>query len=74
MTPGSEFAITKRIKINANLAVDLTIGPSGAVAEWVGSQPRFLTAVEKARYRAGRDELVREFARKIGGNILVVEV
>jgi hypothetical protein len=70
----AEWTITKRIRINANLQVDLTIGPSGACDEWIGGEPKFLTDVERRRYRDGRDALVAELARKMHANIAVVEI
>jgi hypothetical protein len=71
---GAEWAITRRIKINATLSCDLTIGPGGACCEWVGGKPKFLTEVEKNRYRAGRNDLLAEVARKIGGGVMCVEL
>jgi hypothetical protein len=70
----AEWAITHRIKVNASLSVDLTIGPGGAVAEWVGGDPKFLTDVERRRYRRGRDRLIAEVATKLGGTVAVLEV
>jgi hypothetical protein len=74
MKTATEWAITKRVRINSHLSVDITVGPGGAVAEWIGGEPKFLTAVERRRYRDGRDELLAQVAKKIGGNILLVEV
>jgi hypothetical protein len=74
MTSPAEWAITRRIKINATLSVDLTVGPGGAVAEWVGGEPKFLTEVERRRYRRGRDQLIGELATKLGGTVAVLEV
>jgi hypothetical protein len=70
----AEWALTRRIRINASLSVDLTVGPSGACCEWIGSKPKTLTAIELERYRNGRNTLLAEVAAKIGGNVLVVEV
>jgi hypothetical protein len=70
----AEWAITHRIKFNASLSVDLTIGPGGAVAEWVGARPKYLTDVEQRRYRDGRNDLVQELARKLGGTVAVMEI
>jgi hypothetical protein len=59
----------------AAFSVDLTIGPSGGLVEWVGSSPkRKLTGMEIARYRKGRDRLLLDLAQKIDGNIMLVEV
>jgi hypothetical protein len=69
----AEWAITRRIRLSSTLAVDLTIGPGGAVAEWVGARPKYLTDVEQRRYREGRN-VVRELARKLGGTVAVLEI
>jgi hypothetical protein len=43
--------------------------------EWVPDKPRRpLTKQEIRNYRAGRDALLGEFARKFGGNIMLVEI
>jgi hypothetical protein len=69
----AEWALTRRIKINSKLSVDLTVGPSGALAEWIGGMPKTLTDVEMKRYREGRNALLSEVARKLGGKVLLVE-
>jgi hypothetical protein len=69
----AEWALTRRIKINSKLSVDLTVGPRGALAEWIGGMPKTLTDVEMKRYREGRNALLSEVAIKLGGNVLLVE-
>jgi hypothetical protein len=69
----AEWALTRRIKINSKLSVDLTVGPSGACAEWIGGVPKCLSAIEISRYREGRNALLSEVATKLGGNVLLVE-
>jgi hypothetical protein len=61
----AEWAVTRRIRISGRIACDLTLGPGGAVCEWVGGRPR---------YRAERDELLSEVALRMGGTIMLVEV
>ena len=73
MNGRAEWALTRRIKINSKLSVDLTVGPSGARAEWIGGMPKTLTDVEMKRYREGRNALLSEVARKLGGKVLLVE-
>ena len=73
MNAPPEWTLTRRIKINSKLSVDLTVGPSGALAEWIGGMPKTFTDVEMKRYREGRNALLSEFAIKLGGNVLLVE-
>jgi hypothetical protein len=67
MTPRGEWALTRRIKISARISADLTIGPGGACCEWVGGHPRSLTPAQQRRYRAARNKLLGDVARRIGG-------
>jgi hypothetical protein len=72
MSPRAEWAISRRIRLSAQASCDLTIGPSGCGAEWIGN-PRRLTPAQQRKYRSERDKLLADVARKLGGNILLIE-
>jgi hypothetical protein len=69
-----DWAIERRIKLSRNLAVSLTIGPHGAVAEWDPDFPHSLSPTELRRYRNGRDRLVRQVAARMGGRAIIGEL
>jgi hypothetical protein len=69
----AEWAITRRIRLSASVSCDLTIGPGGAVCEWIGN-PRSLTPAQQRRYRSERNKLLSDVARRLGGNVLLVEL
>ncbi len=65
-----------RCTLAINLAEILADSPDNPVilaARWHPKTPQRLSAQELADYRRGRDALVAEIARAIGGNILVAE-
>jgi hypothetical protein len=70
----AEWAVTRRVRINARLSCDITCGPGGVCVEWIGRSPRGLSAAGQRRYRAGRDAVLAEVARKLGGGVLLIEV
>ena len=69
-----DWAIERRITLSRNLAVTLTIGPHGAVAEWDPDFPHSLSPTELRRYRTGRDRLVRQVAAHMGGRAIIGEL
>jgi hypothetical protein len=74
MTTGAaNWAISKTVRINATLSVEMTCGPGGFVCEWSPGPPRKLTRNE-IRYRQGRDDFLAEVAVRLGGNVVVAEL
>jgi hypothetical protein len=67
------FAITRRVRINATLTAEMSVGPDGFAVTWIGPVPRRLTAGERRRYRQARDQLIAEFAAQTGLKIMLVE-
>jgi hypothetical protein len=76
MTTASEWAIAGTVDLGKGLSVEFTLGPGGFTAEWHPDvpNPKSLTKKQMARYRAGRDALVNDVAKRMGVNALVVEV
>jgi hypothetical protein len=73
MSAHAEWAITRRIRLSATLSCDLTVGPGGAVCEWIGGHPRQLSPAQQRKYRTERNKLLRDVAGHLGGNVLLVE-
>jgi hypothetical protein len=42
-------------------------------AEWTPAEPKRLTDAELKQYRAGRNALLSEVGKALGGNVLVIE-
>ena len=61
-------------RITNNISVELTAGPGGFTAEWIGGRPRDLTPAQRRRYRQARNAVLAEVAERMGGNVLLVEI
>jgi hypothetical protein len=73
MSTAAEWAIRRFVEVGPGFAVEMTSG--GMCCEWVPDMPRRpLTKQEIHNYRAGRDALLGEVAKRMGGGVLVVEV
>ena len=70
----TDRTISKRIKLSNRLSVDVTLGFGGQlVCEWTPCLPKKITPAELQAYRKGRDELIADYAREIGGKVLLIE-
>ena len=71
-------AITRTFRVGDNFLCTITvpIGQRGIVidAEWFPRPPSRLTDDELAEYRRGRDAVLAEVARAIGGSVAVLDL
>jgi hypothetical protein len=70
----SEAAISRTFVLSRRLSVEITAGTGGMVVEWHPDVPERLTGGELRRYRRARNEMLGELAKRLGGDILVVEM
>jgi hypothetical protein len=67
--------ISNTIRVGAYIC-EMTFADNALSAKWSPDLPKrgSLTQQEIAAYRAGRDALMAEVAKMIGGNVLMIEV
>ncbi len=69
------FKVGKRYRCSIALPVDsLTSGTAQIQIRWEPEPPTRLTKSELRDYRRGRDTLLAEAARLLGGTVLVAEL
>ena len=69
-----DWAVERTARLSRRYSVTMTCGPGGYVCEWSPEVPKTgLSHRETRRYYEARHALLEEVARRLGGNILVVE-
>jgi hypothetical protein len=70
MAKTTDQTVNRFVRLSSTLAVEITFGASGFVCEW-DPEMRPLTRKEERRYRLARNAVATEFARVIGGCVVV---
>jgi hypothetical protein len=71
----STFRVGRRYRSSIELPLtSIEQGAAQIEARWEPDVPRRLTKAELRDYRRGRDELLAEAARLLGGAVAIVEV
>lgn len=67
------FAVGWRYRCTLTVPTSRAGAVAYIVAEWEPNLPKRLSGSELANYRRGRDAVLAEAARMLGGNALVIE-